>query len=148
MSTIVRTEKYQRSIFGQLVKWSFIAFNVLMLIWLVGGLGAVSNIQTQTAAERAGHVIGATLGFSIIVGIWLAGAVILGLFVLLTRGTKVIVEDKSYSRDTDDMFSSSDTTKADELIALYKDSRRNEGAQAVTKAALSTAVKGFGLNHE
>ena len=95
MATIVRTEKRQRSAFGKLIKWAFIGFNVLMIVWIISGMSAVSNIAVDTEAARAGRAIGATIGFSMILGIWMMGVVILGLFVLLTRGDKVIVEETS-----------------------------------------------------
>lgn len=93
MATTIRTEKYQRGVFGTLIKWIFIAYNVLMLIWLIGGIASVSSIQANSDAERAGAAIGATIGVSMILTLWFFGAVILGLFTLLTRGNKVIVEE-------------------------------------------------------
>ena len=77
----------RRSIFGSLVKLAFIGFNLLMLVWLVGGLGAASHhvASAHSDAERAGAAVGTALGASIIIGIWVAGAIILGLFVLFTR---------------------------------------------------------------
>jgi len=34
MAKVVRTVKYERGPVGQLVKWAFIVFNVVMLLWL------------------------------------------------------------------------------------------------------------------
>ena len=65
-----------------------------MATWTVLGANAVSSQGAGlVGAQAAGHAIGATLGFGMIAGIWLVGAVVLGLFVLLTRGTKIIVEE-------------------------------------------------------
>jgi hypothetical protein len=36
--SIVRTEKRERSVAGKLIKWAFVAFNLLMAVWIVGGL--------------------------------------------------------------------------------------------------------------
>jgi hypothetical protein len=92
MATI-RKERYQRGPFGTLVKWLFIAFNVLMLIWLVGGLTSVSQIATHSEAERVGGAIGTAIGVSMILGLWVMGDIILGFGVLLTRGDKVVIEE-------------------------------------------------------
>lgn len=82
--------KPQRTMFGKIVKWSFIGFNVLMLLWLVTGVGgAAENIDNAgSEAERAGAAIGTGLGAMVIIFIWLVGAVILGLMTMLTRAKK------------------------------------------------------------
>jgi hypothetical protein len=71
MSTVIRTEKRQRSAFGQIVKWIFIAFNVL--VWLVSAMSAVSQLTPDSDAARAGHAIGAAIGFSMVLSIWVMG---------------------------------------------------------------------------
>lgn len=79
--------KARRGPFGILVKWLFIAFNILMLILLFGYLvssGEVMNDLT-TEAEQAGAAIGATLGTGMLLVIWVLGDVILGLATLLSR---------------------------------------------------------------
>jgi hypothetical protein len=92
---VVRTEKRVRGPFGQVIKWAFILFNILMLVWMISGMGAVSSVVTgaSSEAEKAGAAIGGTIGFSFILFIWCFGDVILGLFVMLTRGKKVITEE-------------------------------------------------------
>ncbi len=78
--------KPKRSFMGKLIKWSFIGFNILMAIWFVSGMSAATkDVETMSGAEKAGAVIGTGLGAMFILGIWLTGAVILGLFVLFTR---------------------------------------------------------------
>ncbi len=79
--------KPKRGVLGKLIKYGFIAFNILMVIWLVTGMqGASEVIETSTTgAEEAGAVIGTGLGAAMIVAIWVAGDFILGLFVLFTR---------------------------------------------------------------
>lgn len=90
--SIVRREVSDRTIFGKLVKWAFIAFNVLMLVWLVAGFGIASESMqnTMNEAEQAGAAIGSTIGIGLIIVLWALGDVILGLFVLLTRRKKII----------------------------------------------------------
>ena len=77
----------QRSFFGKLIKWTFIGFNLLMLLWLIVGVGGASKqiAEASNEAEKAGGAIGTGLGAMMIIFIWVAGAVILGLFTLLTR---------------------------------------------------------------
>lgn len=79
--------KPKRGIFGKIVKLFFVLFNILMLVWLIAGMNAASEVVTTAAseAERAGAAVGTGLGAIMIIGIWVAGDIILGLFVLFTR---------------------------------------------------------------
>jgi hypothetical protein len=88
----VQREVSDRTTFGKIVKWIFIIFNVLMLIWLVSSCAAVGDISSNAAndAERAGAAIGAGLGVTFLLFVWGVGDVILGLFVLFTRRKKLI----------------------------------------------------------
>lgn len=89
---IVRREVSDRTVFGKIVKWAFIAFNVLMLIWLFAGFSAAGEAMSGTVndAERAGAAIGSTLGLGMIIVLWAMGDVILGMFVLFTRRKKIV----------------------------------------------------------
>lgn len=95
MSRVVRTETRQRSFAGKVIKWLFIAFNLLMIFWLFSYWGFLGEAfdNTSNEYEQAGAAIGATIGTSAIVFFWAAGDVILGLLVLFTRGKKTIVEE-------------------------------------------------------
>ena len=79
--------KPKRGIFGKICLWLFYLYNLLMVAWLVGGGSAVSEktATLATDAERAGAAIGTGLGVTMILIIWVIGAVITGLFALLTR---------------------------------------------------------------
>ena len=82
----VQLRKPKRGFFGKLVKWGFIGFNILMVIWLVGGMGAATEgMQAMSEAEKAGVAIGTGFGVAIILSIWVIGDIILGLFVMFTR---------------------------------------------------------------
>ena len=39
----VQLRKPKRGFFGKLIKYSFIGFNILMAIWLLGGMGAATE---------------------------------------------------------------------------------------------------------
>ena len=92
---IVRTEKTVRGPFGQVVKWVFILFNILMLVWMVSTCASVGETINSAGsdAEQAGTAIGGTLATGMLLFIWGFGDIILGMFVLFTRGKKVIVEE-------------------------------------------------------
>jgi hypothetical protein len=92
----VQREVSDRTMFGKIVKWTFIIFNVLMLIWLVSSCAAVGDISSNASndAERAGAAIGAGLGVTFLLFVWGVGDVILGLFVLFTRRKKLITVDE------------------------------------------------------
>lgn len=82
--------KPKRSFFGKLVKWSFIGFNILMLLWMIFGIGGAADTVNTAAsdAEKAGAAIGTGLGAMMIAFIWVAGDVVLGIVLLLTRPKK------------------------------------------------------------
>jgi len=78
--------KPKRGFFGKVFKWLFILFNILMIIWLIGGVGAsTEGIDTMTEVEKTGTAIGTGLGVMMLMSIWVIGDIILGLFVLFTR---------------------------------------------------------------
>ena len=146
MSTVVRIEKRQRSAFGQIVKWIFIAFNVLMLIWLISGMSAVSQMTPDSDAARAGHAIGAAIGFSMVLGIWVMGDLILGLFVLLTRGNKIIVEEAAGGYRSGGSSAQSDAggMDADAIVARYMQRQQAETTPARAVPTSGPAQGGFG----
>jgi len=53
------------------------------------GEGVATN---ATDLERSAHAAGTFIGAGMILTFWAIGAALLGLFVMLTRGSKVIVE--------------------------------------------------------
>jgi len=82
-------KKPKRSLFGKLCLWTFIAFNLLMVFWIVGGVsGNVENMETMSSAEQTGAAIGTGLGVAMLIALWVAGDFILGLFTFFTRPKK------------------------------------------------------------
>jgi len=77
----------QRGPFGVIFKWLFIAFNAFMLWAMFKGMGSASDSMLSSAsdAERTGSAIGTGIGMTFLLFIWVAGAVILGFFTILTR---------------------------------------------------------------
>jgi hypothetical protein len=94
MPRIERVEVRRRGIFGTLVWWLFIAFNALMVLWLVMAMKGVSTQYqgTTDAAAQAGTAIGGGIAAVMLLWIWIFGAIILGLIVALSRGKKVTIE--------------------------------------------------------
>ncbi len=94
MATTTRIETRKRGLFGKLLLLIFWLFNGLMALWLFGGLSSTGEMMSAATseAERAGTAIGATIGLGMVIGIWMCGAVILGLLVLLTPGKTIITE--------------------------------------------------------
>lgn len=82
----VQLRRPKRGFFGKLFKWSFVAFNILMAVWLFTGMNAASDgMNNLSDAEMAGAAIGTGIGVALISGIWLIGDIILAIFVLFTR---------------------------------------------------------------
>lgn len=92
MGRTVQVAKRRRGFFGQVAKWLFIAFNALMLLWLILVIGAAGEQDFASDAEAAGYALGTGIGVFAIAIIWVIGDIILGLPVLMTRGEQVIVE--------------------------------------------------------
>lgn len=95
MSRIVRTEVRKRGFFGKLIKYAFIAFNLLMIVFFIMGIDGLSEgaKDLQSDAEKAGYGLGAALGMGALLLIWALGDIILGLLVILTRGKTTIIEE-------------------------------------------------------
>jgi hypothetical protein len=83
----VQLRKPKRTIFGQICKWIFIAFNALMIVWLfltTAGATEATELATSQAA-RDGIALGLGMAMTMIGTIWAIGDVILGMFVMFTR---------------------------------------------------------------
>lgn len=79
-------KKPKRSLFGRLVSWVFWGFNAFMALWLYMGFqDSAKDVDMMSSAERTGAAIGTGIGAALVLSIWVAGAVILGLFMLFTR---------------------------------------------------------------
>jgi len=82
----VALRKPRRGFMGKLFKWSFIAFNLLMLLWFITGMNNASQgMSGLSGAEQAGAAIATGIGAMLVLSIWVIGDIILGLFVLFTR---------------------------------------------------------------
>jgi len=91
--TTAEMQKPKRTIMGKIIKWTFILFNIFMLLWMWGGMSGSADVIASATndAEAVGATIGTGLGAIMIGGIWLFGDIILGMFVLFTRPKQVIV---------------------------------------------------------
>lgn len=94
MTNTIRTEKRKRGIVGWFFLALFWAFNALMAFAIFAGVSENTSQMAQmtSEAQRAGYAAGTAIGVGMLVFIWAAGAIILGLFVLFTQGRKVIIE--------------------------------------------------------
>lgn len=82
----VQLKKLKRGFMGKIFKWGFILFNILMAWWLIGGfMAATDGYDKLNSAEQTGAAIGTSIGVMLILGIWVIGDIILGLFVMFTR---------------------------------------------------------------
>ncbi|WP_415408221.1 zinc ribbon domain-containing protein [Sulfurovum sp. CS9] len=76
-------KKPTRGFFGQIFKWLFILFNIFMAFSIYKGMSDVSEVvATDTTG---GAIVGAGIGFSMLLGLWAMGDIILGAFVLFTK---------------------------------------------------------------
>lgn len=89
----VTTETWKRGPFGWIVAILFWSWNLLTAWGLFSGLAKTADHYSTigTDAERAGAAVGTALGAGAILFLWVAGAVILGLMMLFTRGKRILV---------------------------------------------------------
>jgi hypothetical protein len=82
-----RLRNPSRTAFGNLVKWGFIAFNVLMPLFLFTVIGSADSVVQQAGndAEKAGAAVGGLLGAGLFMFLWFTGFVGGGIAMLLTR---------------------------------------------------------------
>jgi hypothetical protein len=72
--------------------WIVLLFNVGMLVWVI--TGAVGNANsadcqgTNGAASQTGCQVGTTIGVGLLIGLWVAGDIILGIIWLVTRPSR------------------------------------------------------------
>jgi hypothetical protein len=96
MGDIVQMEVRQRGFFGWLFLLIFFGFNLLMFFWLWEYWELLrTGDQPTSDAGRAGAAIGTALGTGAILFVWLVGAVVTGLFAILTRGKRVYIQTLS-----------------------------------------------------
>ena len=82
-----KLRKPKRTVFGTIIKYIFIIFNVLMFYLMIAGVSTAAETIDSTSSEaaQAGAAIGTGLGAMMILFVWGIGDLVLGLFVLLTR---------------------------------------------------------------
>jgi hypothetical protein len=69
----------------------FWGFNAVMAFWLFGYWSSISPVSGDAA--KAGQAVGVTLATGMVLFFWAAGALITGLFVMLTRGRRTYIEE-------------------------------------------------------
>lgn len=93
MAKIIRKETRKRGFFGWLFLSIFVLFNLIMLAWLGTYWSMLSDGAALSEAEKAGRALGGTMGTGVLLMFWVLGDIILGAFVLFSRGRKIIVEE-------------------------------------------------------
>jgi hypothetical protein len=91
MTKLIRREMRRRGFSGRIFLPDFLAFNALMIAWLLVCAALLGDMQTSSEAERLG--VGGMLGTGAIIFAWTAGAAITGLFAGLMRRSKHLHRD-------------------------------------------------------
>lgn len=90
-----REVREKTGFFGTVFRMLFWSWQILMVIWLVNSMGNNPKLHAAVAnphgAYAAGTILGAGVALGAIFFFWLAGSVILGLFVILTRGPRTLI---------------------------------------------------------
>lgn len=91
MSKRTRTT-YERGLIGKIMRTLFIAFNILMPVWIIGGVAQVASTPAANDLEASAQAFGAGLGVFFLLVIWAIGAIILGALSYFTRGDAITEE--------------------------------------------------------
>jgi fatty acid desaturase len=86
-------ERQRRGIFGKIMLTVFWLANGFMALWFWGAVDGWSKMATPASeAGKAGQGIGIAMGLGVILSIWACVEIVTGLFALMTRGHKEIME--------------------------------------------------------
>jgi hypothetical protein len=71
-------------------RWVFLAIQALFIIWIISGVAGASDncngkVGDSLDACQAGTAVGGTIGVALIIGLWVAVDIILGVGYLIFR---------------------------------------------------------------
>jgi hypothetical protein len=74
-------------------RWFFLAIQVLFIVWIIGGLASTSSSHQNKACNadqyvdacKAGYSVGRGLGIAMVIGLWVAVDVIVGVTYAVWR---------------------------------------------------------------
>jgi len=93
MSRVYRVETRKRGFVGQFCKWGLVGFNALM-VWSLWADCVTTITGTGRGMSAVANTVGRTVpsfGEAVLVILWLAGAVILGLLTFMTRSRMIVL---------------------------------------------------------
>lgn len=87
-------------IFGWLFRIAFWGWQLLMLVWFLSYTSNVAPLVqgVKNEWEKAGAGAGIAIAWGMILFFWVGGSIILGLFVLMTRPARMLVQTDQVSR--------------------------------------------------
>lgn len=88
----------ERSAVGKALKWTFVLFNIAMVVWILVAMGVFESVDPDTQKEALPHGTeqAAGLGVSMIVMIWLICNAVLGVLVWDTRARKRALRESQH----------------------------------------------------
>jgi hypothetical protein len=87
MATIVRRK---RGVLGWIFLIIFLGFNAFMILWLV----SVWHVAAESGGDQTANAVGGFLAGTVILWIWLFGAIITGLLAFMTRSGKTVITER------------------------------------------------------
>ena len=79
----------KRTVASHIARVLFWGFNLLMILWIWGGLDATVGGDVALGAAES---IGVGIGITMLVILWVVGDIILGLFYFFTKPTRQLVK--------------------------------------------------------
>tara|TARA_Y100000590_G_C15403280_1_gene894678 strand:+ start:447 stop:839 length:393 start_codon:yes stop_codon:yes gene_type:complete len=85
--------KPNRSLLGNIFKWWFVIFNILMVVWIGSAINTTDEAiqDSEDEYEEAGAAVGGTIATGFICGIWFIGAVIFGMLAMVTKPSGTVI---------------------------------------------------------
>lgn len=90
---IVQREVRKRGFLGKIIKWFFIAFNLMMAFWLIAVWSQLFG-ENEKSGYDAGDALTFFFGTGVLLVFWVLGDIVLGLLVLLSRGKRLLITEE------------------------------------------------------
>ena len=94
--SVVRTMiegKPNRSLVGNIFKWWFIIFNILMIFWIfsIGDEAGDAVDESESEFEEGVNAAAGGIAMTLVCGVWFIGAVIFGMLAMVTKPSGTVI---------------------------------------------------------
>ena len=85
--------KPNRSLVGNVFKWRFIIFNVLMIVWIfsIGSETGDAIDESESEFDEDVNAAAGGIAMTMVCGVWFIGAVIFGMLAMVTKPSGTVI---------------------------------------------------------